>query len=158
MAGMWSGILRGAVAGAAGTTALNAATYIDMAVRGRPASSAADQTVQVLADRAGLSIPGPADERANRVTGLGALAGIATGISVGAVFGALRHAGLRPPPAVGAMLAAAGAMGATDLSMAGLGVSDPRNWSVADWASDLVPHLVYGAVVAGTLAALDRHG
>jgi hypothetical protein len=30
------GLLAGAVAGAAGTTALNAVTYLDMAIRGRP--------------------------------------------------------------------------------------------------------------------------
>jgi hypothetical protein len=36
----WKGVLRGAAAGAAGTTALNAVTYLDMVVRGRPASDA----------------------------------------------------------------------------------------------------------------------
>ena len=32
--------------------------------------------------------------------------------------------------------------------MAALGVSDPRTWRPADWLSDLVPHLAYGAVTA----------
>jgi hypothetical protein len=35
---MFKGLARGAAAGAAGTTALNAVTYLDMAVRARPAS------------------------------------------------------------------------------------------------------------------------
>ena len=34
---VWRGLLRGAAAGAAGTTALNTVTYLDMVVRGRPA-------------------------------------------------------------------------------------------------------------------------
>ena len=38
-------MLRGAAAGAAGTTALNVVTYLDMAVRGRPASSTPERTV-----------------------------------------------------------------------------------------------------------------
>ena len=40
------GIARGALAGAAGTTALNAATYLDMALRGRPASDSTEQLVE----------------------------------------------------------------------------------------------------------------
>lgn len=30
--------------------------------------------------------------------------------------------------------------------MAVLGVSDPRQWSAADWLNDLIPHLISGAV------------
>ena len=41
--------LRGAAAGAAGSTALNAVTYLDMAGRGRGSSSTPEQTVQALA-------------------------------------------------------------------------------------------------------------
>ena len=79
--------MAGAIAGAAGTAALNAATYLDVAVRGRPSSGTAQE----------------------------------------------KSAGRRGPfDSVGA------------------------KWSTADWLSDLVPHLVYGAVVAATLRALDR--
>ena len=42
-------LLVGAVAGAAGTTALNAATFVDMAARARPASDLPQQAVDVLA-------------------------------------------------------------------------------------------------------------
>jgi hypothetical protein len=47
-------------------------------------------------------------------------------------------------------------MASTDLSMARLKVGDPRTWSAGDRLSDLVPHLVYGAVTHATLQALDR--
>ncbi|MCP9968874.1 hypothetical protein LUX57_29935 [Actinomadura madurae] len=43
-------LTRGLAAGAAGTTALNLVTYLDMAVRGRPASSTPEQSVERLAD------------------------------------------------------------------------------------------------------------
>ncbi|MFC7382318.1 hypothetical protein [Sphaerisporangium rhizosphaerae] len=47
-------------------------------------------------------------------------------------------------------------MAATDVSLAALRVSDPRSWKSADWLSDLLPHLAYGAVAAATLHHLDR--
>jgi hypothetical protein len=47
-------------------------------------------------------------------------------------------------------------MASTDVSMARLRVSDPRGWSAADWLSDLLPHLVYGAVTYAVVQALDR--
>jgi len=49
---------RGAVAGAAGTTALNAVGYADMAMRGRPASSVPARVAEQLARRVGGIIPG----------------------------------------------------------------------------------------------------
>jgi hypothetical protein len=52
------GLWRGAAAGAAGTTALNAATYLDMAMRGRSTSSAPQDLVKAAADRAGTRAGG----------------------------------------------------------------------------------------------------
>jgi hypothetical protein len=149
-------LLSGAAAGAAGTTALNAATYADMAWRGRPRSSAPEQTVDAIADRFGRPIPGTGEARDNRRSGLGALSGIVTGVGIGAVVGVLRAAGLRLPVIPGAMLVGAAAMAATDSSMAALGVSDPRKWSTSDWLSDALPHLAYGAVTCATLNAMRR--
>jgi hypothetical protein len=149
-------LLQGAAAGAAGTAALNATTYLDMAVRGRGASSTPEQTVEAMADRAGLSLPGSEQTRGNRLTGLGALSGAATGVAVGAALGALRAAGFRPRPRVGWLAAGLAAMAAANLPMVRLGVTDPRRWSARDWLSDLVPHLAYGAVTYPTLVALDR--
>jgi hypothetical protein len=153
---MGSGILAGAAAGAAGTAALDAVTYLDMTVRGRAASDTPERTVEKLADSAGVAVPGDGDTRNNRLTGLGALSGIATGVGVGAAFGVLRRLGLRPPTLVGGALVGLVAMAATDSSMASMGVSDPRTWSAADWLADLLPHLAYGLVTYGTLQALQR--
>ena len=150
---VWRGLLRGAAAGAAGTTALNAVTYLDMALRGRPASDAPEQVVQRLAGTAGVELPGGRKQRANRLAGLGPLAGIATGIGVGALAGVLRSAGVRLPTAVGGPLLGAAAMAASDVPLAVLGVSDPRTWSAVDWVSDAVPHLVYGVTTHATLVA-----
>ena len=153
---MRTGLLAGAAAGAAGTAALNAATFLDMAVRGRGTSSTPEQTVEAIEDRLPVSVPGEGEIRDHRVSGLGSLSGIVTGVGIGAVFGLLRRAGVRPPAPLGALLIGATAMASTDLSMAALGVSDPRTWSAADWLSDLLPHLAYGAVADAVLRSLDR--
>ncbi|GGK99635.1 hypothetical protein [Mangrovihabitans endophyticus] len=153
---MRTGILAGAAAGAAGTAALNAATYVDMVVRGRGSSSTPQQTVEALEDRLPVTVPGEGETRQNRVSGLGSLSGMVTGVGIGTVFGVLRRAGVRPPAPVGAALAGVVAMASTDLSMAGLKVTDPRTWSAGEWLSDLLPHLIYGAVTYATLEALDR--
>ena len=154
-AGVVRWALRGAAAGAAGTTALNALTYLDMAVRARPASSTPTETVERLADRAHLDIPGAGESRANRLEGLASLSGLATGVGLGLVLGVARAAGWRPGPVGGTLAAAAVALVGANGPMALLGVSDPRNWSAADWAADLVPHLAYGAVTATVLHGLD---
>jgi hypothetical protein len=150
-----SGIGRGAAAGAAGTTALNAVTYLDMAVRGRPASSTPEQTVEELSDRSGLPIPGDRDERKNRVGGLGPLSGLVAGVGTGVVVGVLRALGVRLPPALTAVGAGAAAMLAGNGPMTALGVSDPRTWSPSDWVADAVPHLAYGLVTALVLEELE---
>jgi hypothetical protein len=147
------GILSGAIAGAAGTTALNAATYLDMAARGRSSSRGPEDTVEKLAEKASVRVPGDQESRANRVSGLGALNGIASGVAVGAALGALRSAGWRPGVRGTGLIATLGAMALTDGVMSALGVADPRSWSATDWASDVVPHLTYGFVTA---VALDR--
>ena len=148
--------LRGAAAGAAGTTALNAVTYLDMAVRGRPSSSTPEDTVEKLAGRAHVQIPGDQQKRANRLQGLGPLVGLVTGIGIGVVTGLARAAGFRSGPAVGTLLTTAGVLVATNGPMTVVGVTDPRTWSTTDWASDVVPHLAYALVVTTTLDACDR--
>jgi len=150
-------LLVGAAAGAAGTTALNAISYLDMTWRGRPASETPEKLVEAVADRADLTVPGSGDTRQARLSGLGALSGIAAGIGVGAAYGLLDALGLRPGVFLGSMLSGAAAMAASDGSMAALGVSDPTTWSGSDWASDIVPHLGYGVVLAATYnAAIPR--
>jgi hypothetical protein len=155
---MFLDLLKGTLAGAAGTTALNAVTYLDMACRGRPASSAPEDAVERLAARLGTDVPGEGGRRENRVAGMAPLLGIATGVGAGAAYGALRGAGLRLPLPAGAVLVGAAAMAAADTAMAGLRVSDPRTWSSADWCADVLPHLVYGLVTAGACALFDGTG
>jgi hypothetical protein len=145
-------MLRGVAAGAAGTTALDVVTYLDMAVRGRPASSTPERTVEKLAETAHLSVPGEGAQRASRLEGLGALTGLLAGVGVGGLLGLARAAGLR----AGTLLTAAAVLVSTNGPMTVLRVTDPRSWSVADWVSDLVPHLAYAVVVTTTLDALDR--
>lgn len=150
------GAAAGAAAGAAGTSALNAATYTDMAWRGRPSSDSPAQLAEHAADRAGITVPGGAQERGNRLSGIGALAGIGTGLAVGAAAGTARALGWRAPVAVTAVLVAAAAMAGSDGPLLAAGISDPRKWRSSDWLSDALPHLAYGVVTAATLTALSR--
>jgi len=150
---MLENLIRGAMAGLAGTTALNAVTYADMVWRGRAASTTPEQVVGELAKRGGRAIPGNDEERRNRLQGLGALAGIATGVAVGAAAGQLHGLARGVGPVLGPALIGGAAMAATDLSMFRLGVTDPRSWDRSSWLSDAVPHLAYGVV---TWALLPR--
>jgi hypothetical protein len=149
-------MLRGAAAGAAGTTALNVVTYLDMTIRGRGVSSTPEQTVEKLAEKAHLPIPGEGETRENRVQALSALTGLGAGIGGGVLVGLARAAGFRWSPAVGTALITTGVLVGTNGPMAVLGITDPRTWSATDWISDLVPHLAYGVVVTTTMAAFDR--
>ena len=149
-------VLRGAAAGAAGTTALNAVTYLDMVGRGRGTSSTPEQTVEALAARAHVQIPGEGEKRSNRVQGLGPLTGLVAGIGVGVVSGLARAAGFHTRPLVGAALTTVGVLVVANGPMTVLGITDPRTWSTTDWVSDIVPHLAYGAVVKTTMDAFDR--
>jgi uncharacterized membrane protein len=148
---MTSTMTRGLLAGAAGTTLLTAATYADMALTGRPPSAVPEQVVTELLRRAGVKTPSD-----NQLSALAALSGIGTGVALGVVASALRSAGVRLPAVVGAPAIGALAMAATDLSIATLGVSDPRGWTPTDWVRDVVPHLAYGIGVRATLDATER--
>lgn len=150
-------LLQGALAGAAGTAALNAATYVDMAVRARPASSTPEQTVEHTADLLDLPLPEDDGERNARTSGLGALLGIVTGISVGAALGAIRATTGHPKGRLGTVgTALALAMLAGNAPMTTLGITDPRSWRAADWIADVLPHLAYAGVAATALDELQR--
>lgn len=155
MSGSLSRLLRGAAAGAAGTTALNAVTYLDMVVRARPASSTPQQTVEKLAHTAGVEVPGDEDSRSNRVDALGPLTGLAAGVGTGLLLGAVRAAGWEPGRVVTFAAATAAALVAGNGPMAALGVTDPRSWDADAWVTDLVPHLAYGVVTTYVLDGLD---
>jgi hypothetical protein len=140
------------VAGAAGTTALNVVTYLDMAVRGRPASSTPEKSVEMMADTAGVDL-GEGDTAENRKAGLGPMLGFGTGLGAGIVYGLIAGSRRIPKP-VGTVLLTGLAMLGSSAPMTALGLTDPRQWSASDWAMDAVPHLAYGAVAAGVYDAL----
>lgn len=151
---MFRAVLRGIAAGAAGTTALNAATYADMAVRGRPTSSIPERSVEKLASDAGVEIPGDGETRQNRVIGIGALLGIGTGLSAGVAASVLGPLVRRLPFPAAAVLVGGLAMAGGDVPMTRLGLTDPAEWSRSDWLSDALPHFAYGVATAWTLRAL----
>lgn len=150
-----SGIARGLIAGAAGTVTLNVLTYLDMAVRGRPASSVPKRTVQELADSADaeLAPEGDEDARDHRSEGLGALLGFASGLGFAALYGAVAGSRRVPVP-VGAVALTVAATAAANVPAVATGVTDPREWSGQAWAADVVPHLAYGLVTAAVFDAI----
>jgi pimeloyl-ACP methyl ester carboxylesterase len=146
MGRLWKGLAAGAV----GTELLNITTYLDMALRGRGASSVPEQDVDKLLDRVGVSL-----DDDNRKGAVATLLGYATGASIGTTYAMLRPALRWLPTPVAAAAVGLGAMAATDASSAALGTTDPRTWSATDWLSDIIPHLAYGAGVVLTYDALD---
>ncbi|WP_406044775.1 hypothetical protein OG799_10090 [Micromonospora sp. NBC_00898] len=141
-------LVDGAIAGAVGSAVLNVVSYLDIAVRARPASDVPEETVGRLADAAHVDL-GPEDRAATRRSGLGPVLGYATGIAAGAAFGLLA-ARRRIPLPLAAGLLGGGVMATTDSSITVLGISDPRTWRPKDWVADIIPHLAYGMAAAAT--------
>ena len=163
-------IVAGAVAGAAGVVALNAMGYLDMLIRGRPASDMPARVAGKLADEMGLpldfdadadgdtdgdAVEGeddeedePDDSADNRREALGALLGMVNGICIGVVYGILRLILPRPPAWLAGAGLGAAAMAASDYPATRLGLTEPRDWSATDWASDVLPHMAFGVVTA----------
>lgn len=151
---MFRTVVRGIAAGAAGTTALNAATYADIAVRGRPTSSMPERSVEKIAGETGVEIPGEGETRQNRVGGIGALMGIGTGVGAGIAASFLGPVVRRLPLPVAGVLVGGLAMAGSDIPMTRMGLTDPSSWSTSDWLADALPHLAYGVATAWTLRAL----
>lgn len=168
-------ILAGAIAGAAGVVALNAASYLDMLIRGRAASDMAARVAGKLADELGVALefePGAdgdgddddiddfeadnagdldddeSDAGANRSEAIGALLGMANGIGIGMAYGVIRLILPRPPAWLAGAALGAAAMAASDYPATRLGLTEPRDWSATDWVSDVVPHMTFGLVTA----------
>ncbi|WP_055490814.1 hypothetical protein [Streptomyces sp. TP-A0356] len=144
-------LTKGLLAGTAGTIALDLVTYGDMLLRGRPASDTPAQVAARLAERAGVEL-GTGEARSNREHAAGALLGYITGLGIGAAYGLLRRRG--GPVRVAGPLLGAAAMAGSDLPATALGVTDPSTWDLTSWASDVVPHLVYGLTTASVYQAL----
>ena len=139
----------GALAGAVGTFAIDASTYLDMALRGRPSSDVPEKTVDHYAQQLGVDF-GDGDRAQNRLSGVAALAGYATGVAGGVAY-ALAHRFVdRVPAPLRGLGLGVGVMALTDTSSSVAGATDPRTWGTSGWLSDLVPHAVYGLVTAST--------
>lgn len=149
-------ILHGAIAGAVGTVALNATTYLDMLVRGRPPSDLPARATADLAAEAGVDLQGDEPVDVNRREALGALAGIATGVGVGALTSLVAPRAGRRRLLLPAVVVGATAMAAADVPLVARGLTDPRRWGAVGWASDVIPHVVYGLGVVGALRAIRR--
>lgn len=152
----------GAIAGAAGTSVLDAATYADMAIRGRPPSALPEKMVAELARRAGLNeLAKPQEDltesEGNRRTRLGALLGYVDGIGSGVLFGILRATALKN---VSWCWAGIGlgvlTMVLSEGTATALGQTDPRAWGVSGWIADIVPRCLYGWTTAISFDCLEE--
>lgn len=155
-------ILAGAIAGAAGVVALNAASYLEMIVRGRPASDMPARVAGAVADEIGL-VDDEADDddsddldqdaAANRRDAMGALLGMVNGIGIGVAYGIARLILPRPPAWLAGAALGAAAMAASEYPVTRLGLTEPRDWAATDLASDVLPHMAFGIVTAITFEA-----
>ena len=154
----------GVVAGAAGTLALDAATYVDMTIRGRSSSNVPVQVAGTLVKSVGIDLGANSDPspdarqqtEQSRQSGLGALMGYGIGVGLGVAYGLAR------PQMWGAKLLLAGAalglaaMVASDVPATALKKTNPLTWGASGWLSDGVPHLAYGLATVLTFEALNR--
>ena len=152
-------VLLGAVAGATGNLTLEIVTYGDMLLRGRSASGVPAKIAGILADDFGieaLSSAATGTQADNRRSAAGALLGYALGIGLGGAYGLVRPGlGRMSTPLAGAAVGLA-AMTAADASYAVTGASNPKTWTVTDWISDPVPHIIYGLVTVATYETIAR--
>jgi hypothetical protein len=154
------GLILGAVAGAAGTIALDIAGYADMALSGRGGSDTPAEVMRRLAEKAGIaSLSVPADEAddatKNRRSALGAIAGYKIGILLGALYGLASYPSTKKRGIVlRAILLGGLAMAASDVPATLLEVTKPAEWGARGWISDIVPHLAYGIVTAAVFETI----
>jgi hypothetical protein len=87
--------------------------------------------------------------------GVTMLNGIATGLAVGVAAAFARPALAKIPAPAAAALLGALAMAGPDGPLVALGITELGDWTAADWASDVIPHLGYGTAAYATLAALS---
>ena len=142
-------LLYGAASGAAGTAALNALTYVDIAVRDREPSDLPARMAGVLAKKAGIDL-----QSKNRREAFGALLGYADGFFAGALLGLVRPASRGVSPAAVAIGLTALTMLLSEGTATRFGQTNPAQWSAADWASDIAFRMVYGLVACAVFDSI----
>ncbi len=152
-------MLRGVVAGAVGTLALNIVTYGDMVWRGRGSSNTPAQLAGKLTDTLGIKLTDAAGDKGkaqaeNRKSGLGSLLGYGTGLGVGIAYGLFQSDMQHQSTLVRGLTVGLAAMAASDVPTVASGLSDPQTWGVSGWVEDLIPHIVYGLVTVIVADAL----
>src|SRR5947207_6011370 len=138
---MLNAALRGIIAGATGTVALDTATYMDMAIRGRSSSNASSKMIDTVAKQLHLllssQVSGSKDQTVqNRESGLGALLGYVNGLGTGVIYGMLRSRFDEIPAPLAAALVGLTTMAASDIPMVALRVSNPKTWGISGWVAD----------------------
>lgn len=145
-----SSILHGVAAAAAGTAVLNASTYADMAIRDRPPSKLPKKMVVALAERAGIPPPqGP------RRTAYASLLGYMDGFATGALYGMVRPRMRGVPWFLAGIGLGAFTFVLSEGTATAMGQTDPREWSGASWAADIISRCMYGWVTALTFEQLQ---
>jgi hypothetical protein len=144
---MGGALLRGLVAGAAGTAAMTVSSTLEMRLRRRPPSdapaAAAGEVLGVV----------PRDEAGKRR--FGTLVHWAYGTSWGAARGVIGAAGVQGLPA--ALLHLGLVWGAEQVVLPTLGVAEPGwRWGAAELSTDLLHHGVYAGVTSLVYELLER--
>lgn len=158
---MLSSTLRGIIAGATGTVALDISTYMDMAIRGRSSSNAPSKMIDAVAQKihpplSTQSSSSNNQSAQNRESGLGCLLGYGNGLGTRVIYGILRSQFEEVPAQLAAPLVGLTAMAASDVPLVALRVSNPKTWGISGWLTDTIPHLIYGIVTVATYEALSK--
>lgn len=158
---MLQNAVKGLLAGAAGTVALNIATYADMAIRGRSSSNGPSKMVSTIVNMVHLPLSsqgvGVQDQPAqNRQSGLGALLGYVNGLGTGVIYSLLRSQRDEVSLSLVGTFVGLAAMAGSDIPLVILKASDPKKWGASEWLADLIPHLIYGFVTVATYEALSN--
>jgi hypothetical protein len=144
-------LLYGMAAGAAGTAVLNATTYADMAIRARPPSKVPKRVIKEVARWTGARrLP------RERAQGLSMLLGYADGFGAGVLFGVLRPRMRNVPWFVAGLGLAAFTLLLSEGTATAMGKTNPRDWGISGWLTDVAPRVLYGCVTCAVFDALSE--
>ena len=117
-----------------------------MVIRARPASELPAQAATRLAEDANIVL-GSQEPIGPRSQAIGPLMGFAVGLGWGAAYTLVRS-WIRVPVRAAALGLAVVAMVSSDAALVAQDLTEPREWGVSGWLSDVLPHLAYGPAAA----------